>query len=66
MKRRDFVKGAVMAPLVPASAALLSIPILAEAATPDKAAKAAKKAGSAGGKVPDYAGSDADTLTEAL
>ncbi len=42
MKRRELlVKGATAVPLVPAAGALLSIPILVDAATPDEAAKGA-------------------------
>ena len=52
MKRREFVKGATLVPLVPAAGALLSMPVIADAATADKAAKGT---GSAGGTVPDYA-----------
>jgi hypothetical protein len=59
MKRREFVKGAAMVPMIPATGALLFTPGCSESTPPDKAAKAADKAssggGSGGGKLPDFA-----------
>jgi predicted aconitase len=62
MKRREFVKGAAMVPLVPATGVLLSIPRVVGAASPDKAAPTGSSqagkasAGTSGaGKLPGYA-----------
>jgi predicted aconitase len=70
MKRREFVKGAAMVPLIPASGALLITPGCSDSTSPDKAAKVADKTSSGGssgsGKVPDFAGSMLDSDMQGL